>query len=243
MIVEDIIRTIYKELFLIKFEHKAYAASNTAGIFDDIKVVPDEATSILFRRYQIGYRCVHDTVICFMRSELSAPPNKEPKKPFVSLDPEFMIRFLVTATSSFLNKTYTAAAGSKLVYHFTNRINNVQSSNRYISKVMENYVATQSYDAGTVVNNAGEPFVTLQPVNGPDAIAITNTAFWKKVLPSEQVVNNSDLENTASVAPGDTCFAVIDIFNTGTANASYNLFGAGQQLLSPSYFIPFKSKI
>lgn len=239
----DIVRTIYKELFYIKLVHKAYASANGSSIFSEVNVVPDASTKALFNRYEIDYRCINDTIVCFMRSELITPPNREPKKPFVTLEPEFMIRFLLTASSGFFNSTYIAATGSSVVYHFTNRINNVQVSDRYITRIIENYNAGNSYDAGTVVNNGGEPFATLQPVNAADGISITNADYWKKVLPSEQAANNADLEITAVVKPGDACFAVIDVFNTGTTNATYNLFGGSQQLLSPQYIIPFKSKI
>jgi hypothetical protein len=239
----DIVRTIYKELFYIKLVHKAYASANGSSIFSEVNVVPDASTKALFKRYEIEYRLINDTIVCFMRSELVTPPNRELKKPFVTLEPEFMIRFLLTASSGFFNRTYIAAAGSSVVYHFTNRINNVQASDRYITKTIENYNAGSSYDAGTVVNSAGEPFASLQPVNAADGIAITNAAYWKKVLPSEQSVNNADIETTAVVKPGEACFAVIDVFNTGTTNATYNLFGSSQQLLSPQFIIPFKSKI
>jgi hypothetical protein len=239
----DIIRTIYKELFNVKFVHKAYSSANKTEIFNEVQLVPDENTKVLFNRFGIDYRCTNDTMICFIRSELVTPPAVEPKKPYVPLDAEFKIRFMLTASSGFLNKTYIAAAGSKTVYHFTNKINNVQSSSKYITKVIENYNSAKSYDADTIVNNAGQPFATLQPVNAAGGIAITNPAYWKKVMPSEQVVNNADLEDKAVVKPEENCLAVIDVHKTGTTNATYNLFGSGQQLLSPLYIIPFKSKI
>jgi hypothetical protein len=58
-------------------------------------------------------------------------------------------------------------------------------------------------------------------------------------------VNNDDLANVAVVEPDRTCFGVIDIFNTGAVNSSYDLFNENvtQQLKSPAYTIPFKSKI
>lgn len=239
---EEIINTLYKELFNIKLVHPAYATPNGSEIFNQVKVEPDKDTKILFKRLDIDYRCVNDTIICFVRSKLATPPARYPQVSFVTPEADFKIRFLLSVTGNFLGNTYTAAAGSKLVYHFTNTINNVQSSNRYITKVIENYNAANSYDAGTIVNSGGDPFVTLLPVNAAAAISIANNTYWKKVLPSEQVVNNADLQSTDVVKPTATCFAVIDVFNTGTTNAAYNLYGAGQQLLSPLYVIPFKSK-
>ena len=58
-------------------------------------------------------------------------------------------------------------------------------------------------------------------------------------------VNNDDLKDVVVVKPGRNCFAVIDIFNNGAINNSYDLFTSSvtQQLKSPAFVIPFKSKI
>ena len=239
----DLIRTIYKELFNVKLLHKAYSSAKGNSIFNEIQVVPDENSRALFKRSEMDYRCMDNMIVCFIRSELLSPPAKEPKKSYVLLVEAFKIRFLLKATKGFLDKTHVASTGSKTVYYFNNKINNVQSSNKYITKIIENFNAASSYDAGTIVNSAGASFAALQPVKSTDAIAITNIAYWKKVLPVEQVVNNADLQDTAAVKPTENCFAVVDIFNTGTINTTYNLFGSSLQLLSPLYTIPFKSKI
>lgn len=135
------------------------------------------------------------------------------------------------------------STGSKVVYYFTNRINHVESAKTYISKNIDTSEITKSYDAGVIVSNAGERFATLQPVNSADAIPLSNANFYKKILPLEPMVNNADLADTALVKPATKCFAVIDVFNNGTTNASYNLFGGAKEILSPVYVLPFKSKI
>ena len=57
-------------------------------------------------------------------------------------------------------------------------------------------------------------------------------------------VNMDDLANTEILKPDKNCFSVIDIFNNGAVNNSYDLFdGTVSQILkSPSYTIRFKSK-
>jgi len=55
----------------------------------------------------------------------------------------------------------------------------------------------------------------------------------------ETGVNNDDLEVVALVQPSQKCFAVIDIHNNGAVNASYDLFGGDDRLLSPAYRIRF----
>ncbi len=239
----DSIKTIYTELFNVKLEHKAYSSAKGNSIFNELQVGPDENTMALFKRYEMDYRCIDNMIVCFIRSDLLSPPLKEPKKSYVLLVEAFKVRFLLKVTRGFLDKTQVASTGVKTVYYFTNKINNVQSSNKYITKVIETFNAANSYDAGTIVNSAGASFAALQPIKSVDSIAINNTAFWKKLLPVEQVVNNADLQDIAAVNPSENCFAVVDIFNTGTINTTYNLFGSSLQLLSPLYTIPFKSKI
>jgi hypothetical protein len=58
----------------------------------------------------------------------------------------------------------------------------------------------------------------------------------------ETGVNNDDLEDSTVVEPAERCFAVIDIHNNGAMNASYELFGGDNRLLSPAYRIRFVSQ-
>ena len=239
----DVISTIYKELFQIKLVHTAFNNANGTQLFQQVTAVPDYETQRLFDRLSVGYKCVNDTIICFIQSRLISPPAKEPKTPFVTIAGDVRFRFLLSASSGFFNKTYVASTGSKVVYYFTNRINHVESAKTYISKSIDTYDVGKSYDAGVIVSNAGEPFATLQPVNSADAIDISNINFWRKILPLEPMVNNADLADIALVKPATKCFAVIDVFNNGTTNVSYNLFGGAKEILSPVYVLPFKSKI
>jgi hypothetical protein len=238
----DITRLTYKELFTIKIIHSGYTTSTGSELFNKMNIIPDKETQELFTRYNISYRCINDALVCFIRADYVSPPAKEPKKPFVLFTSDFRIRFLVTAQSEFISNTFITAAGKEAVYHFTNKIDHVQSSKKLLSKPLENFIVSKNYDAGTLVSSNGELYTSLQPVKASDIIAINNTAFWKKVLPVEPVVNNADLAEVSALKPEQPCLAVIDIFNSGTANA-YNLFGSGQQLLSPVYSISFKSKI
>ena len=238
----DVVLTIYKELFNIQLLHDGFSTPSGSEIFSQVSIAPDDDTKMLFSRYDISYKYLDNTVAFFIHSDLASPPAKDPKKPFVKLDSDFKMRLLVFASPSFFAKTYTVSTGSKAVYYFTNRINNVQSSNRYLSRVIDTYNVANSYDTGAIVNHAGEPYATLQPVNAADNINIADTSFWKKILPAAQTVNNADLQSTSVVKPAQTCYAVIDIFSTGTTNATYNLFNGSGHLLSPVYVLPFKSK-
>ena len=239
----DIVRLTYKELFTIKLVHTGYAASTGSDLFNKVFITPDKGTKELFARYHMDYRCVNDSLLCFVRAEYVSPPAKEPKRPFVLFNSDFRIRFLVRARAEFINNSFISAAGKEAVYHFTNKVDHVQNGKNLLSKPVENFVLSKSYDSGTLVLHSGDMFTSLKPVKASDVIPITNGDYWKKILPVESVVNNADLVPVSTVKPGEPSLAVIDVFNSGLTNTAYNLFGSGQQLLNPVYTIPFKSKI
>jgi hypothetical protein len=80
-------------------------------------------------------------------------------------------------------------------------------------------------------------------VNASDVIPINDSNYWKKLTSLEQVVNNADLKPTTTVKPERPCLGVIDVFTSGVPNSAYELFGAGEKVLSPVYTLSFKSKI
>ena len=239
----DFTRLTYKELFTIKLQHSGYASATGSVLFNKLNVVPDTETEILFSRYGIGYRLINDSIVCFIRTEYMAAPEREPKKPYISVNEDFILRFLITTQTEFINSTFITAAGKEAVYHFTNKADNVQSGKSLLTKPLENFIISRSYDQGTLVSNAGALYTSLQPVNASAVIPITDTNYWKKVLPLEQVANNADLKPVTIVKPEKSCLAVIDVYTNGIPNNAYEVFGAGGKLLSPIYTISFKSKI
>jgi hypothetical protein len=239
----DFTRLTYKEVFTVKLQHSGYAAATGSTLFNRLHIIPDIDTRDLFSRYEIGYRLVNDTIVCFIRTEYMAPPTREPQKPFIPIGEDFRLRFLVTAQTEFINNTFITAAGKEAVYYFTNKADNIQSGKNLLTKPLESFILSRSYDQGTLVSNSSELYTALQPVNASDVIPISNIEYWKKITPFEQVVNNADLKPTAAVKPEKSCLAVIDVFTNGIPNSAYDLFGAGEKLLSPVYTISFKSKI
>lgn len=241
----DIVSTIYQELFSVKFLHAGYGVQLSDTISNDIKLAPDAGTEELFKNYNISYRLFNDTLVCFMRSKLFNPPARNPKVPFVSFFTDVRIRFLMFTTQNFMRRTGVIATGKTLVYQFSNTINNVIAADTFISKPVAGYTAAEDYDAGAIVNSGGGLFITIMPVHATDNISINDITFWKPVAPVEQLVNNDDVSHIAALEVSEPCFAVIDIFNNGTTNASYDLFlpGPDSQMKSPVYSIRFKSKI
>ncbi len=66
-----------------------------------------------------------------------------------------------------------------------------------------------------------------------------NVAANGFIAQHETGVNNDDLKATAVVKPEENCLTVIDIHNNAAVNANYDLFGANQRMLNPSYRIRF----
>src|SRR5690606_25538220 len=128
---------------------------------------------------------------------------------------------------------------------FSNRTDNVIGPDPFVSRPIAAYDAGIDYSAGTIVQQGAQLFQALLMIFASENIPLSDTDFWQEVLPAEQLVNNADLEEAEPLELEEPCFAVIDIFNSGTSNNMYNLFviGPDQQLRSPVYNIRFKAKI
>jgi hypothetical protein len=187
--------TIYRPLFTITFLHSGYQTPQENFLPKGMTVVPDEATKKLFINYQMDYRFYNNTLTCFIQCVLVAPPAPEPKSPFVPIDGDIQIRFLLRNSSDFFDKTWITPAGSKQLYRFSNKINNTA---------------------------AGVLFLSV----GPE-------------------VSDADLTTAAAVGTDENCFGVIDMYNSGTTNSSYDLLDAANALFkpAPAFTIKFQSRI
>ncbi|HWK04702.1 MAG TPA: hypothetical protein VNS58_13775 [Puia sp.] len=239
------ISTIYRELFTIQLIHSGYETPQEIFLQKGISITPDSATRNLFINYSMNYRYYNNTLLCFIQCVPSTPPAPDPKVPFVAIQGNIRWRFLLHNSSDFFNKTYVTAAGSKKMYQFSNQVNNTNGGNLFLSNPVANYSSFNDYDVGTIVQSGGNLYVSLQPVLAADGIALSNINFWKLLQPVEQVVSNADLQDTATVQADETCFGVIDMYNSGTTNNSYKLLDTGGKLLkpAPAFTIKFKSRI
>lgn len=241
----DIINTLYEELFSVRLLHSGYVSPATHVISNDIQLHPDKQTKKLFSNYHITYRLYDNILVCLVRSRLFAPPATNLKVPFMRFLGNVRIRFLMHITQNFLNRTEVVAAGKNQFYHFSNRMQNIIENEPFISRPIWSYDPSAGYDAGTIVQQEDQLFVATRPLAGSDNIPITDPAYWREIIPVEQLVNQADLEDPAPVVLEEPCFAVIDIYNSGTLSSSYDLFitGPEHQLRSPVFNIRFKSKI
>ena len=205
------INSIYRPLFTVKFLHAGYETPKENFFSEGISIIPDMETTSLFTDYKMDYRFFNNTLICFIQCALFNPPSTEPKVLSFKIDGNIKIRFLLKNSSDFLAKTYVTATGSKKVYQFSNRINNTGGGNIFLTAPVENHVTAKDYDTGTIVQDGGDLYTSLKSVKAADNIVITNNNFWRQVEPVEQVANNADLQDAATVNADKNCFAVIDM--------------------------------
>jgi hypothetical protein len=155
------------------------------------------------------------------------------------------LRFLLSAGSGFIERTFVVHAGGKLVYHFSNRVNNVDAGPPemiYLHKKIAPFSIGNDYLAGTIVEDVGDMYAAKKSVNHADNIAVTNLEYWEDVGDQhDEFVNNADLELSRDMNLTQSCFAVIDIWLSGTTG-KYRLFDAAGQLLSPVFIISLKSR-
>ena len=238
----ETIYLLYKELFSLRFNHTAYLTTTGSRLLDVLKISMDDRTSRQLLNYQIEFRTTVDQLVCLIRSLKVNPPGYVPLKPYISIASLDHLRFYLSAPTEFFTSTYIASVAPGQVYHFTNKVDHVDSGNLLLSKNMAVYDSSQSYPMGSVVSSSGDIYATLKDVKAADSIALNNSAYWKKLTASLPVISNADLEDAAGVSPEQPCFAVIDIYLSGLGNASYNLVDGSQQLQSPVYTLNFKSK-
>jgi hypothetical protein len=238
------VNSIYRPLFTVKFIHNGYETPMDKFFSQAVTITTDEDTGNLFKNYKMNYRFFNDTLICFIQCTSFNPPAPEPKLPSVKIDGDIRIRFLIKNNNDFFSKTFATAAGNKKKYQFSNKANNLNGPDIFLSAPVENYSSAKDYTLGSVVQNAGSLFGANKIVLAADSIPLTNADFWAKKTPVDQVVSNADLQDATLVNVGDPCFGVIDLYNTGTMNSSYNLFDTGEKLFNPApvFTIKFMSK-
>jgi len=241
----DVINTLYGILFSIRFLHGGYGTPASNDIAGSISVSPDPETQKLFKNHGISVRIFNDMLVCFIRSRLFAPPATDQKVPFVPFLADARIRLLMYVTREFMNRTAAVSTGKDQVYHFSNRINNVVGTDAFVSRSIASFDAGSDYSTGTIVQEGAQLFRAIQPVFGSENMCVNEPTLWQEVLPAEQLVNHADLQEKEVLELDEPCFAVIDIFNSGTTNNIYNLFviGPDRQLRSPVYHVRFKSII
>jgi len=116
---------LYAEIFSIRFLHDGFNTARRSPISDNISIIPDTDTSRLFQNLGIGYVFTDDRFVCWIRSKRVAPPASQPRVPLIENKDDIKLRFLLTTNGNFHSKTDVIHSGSKEVYYFSNRANNI----------------------------------------------------------------------------------------------------------------------
>lgn len=124
----DVIRTLYKQLFTVEFIHDGFKAPTL--IDEAIRIKSDTKTKNLFNNYCMSYIFFYNTLLCFIRCQ-----PLDPVVPYTLFPGEVHIRFLLTGTSKFFDRTEIKFMGAKQVYYFNNRKN--AGPNRFITQSAE----------------------------------------------------------------------------------------------------------
>lgn len=128
--IVDTIKTSFRNLFSIRLDHAGYETTFSgvavSTILNDFLAAPDEQTRTLFTNYGLGFVSGNKTLTCYIRNSGT--------KAFQPLPDSSLIRLLVTARSGFINNTEVQAAGSKLVYQFTNIDRTGSGTDKYLTK-------------------------------------------------------------------------------------------------------------
>ena len=240
MIKIETIHTAYSELFSITFRHSAYEMPLDQFLSGSITILPDKNTTDLFAANRMSYRFYNNTLLCFSEC---AVPLTDPRTASVDIDNNIKIRFLIQSRNDFFAKTYITAAGKKKIYQFSNKNNNTNATETFLTAPVDIYNSANDYDQGTVVQDAGKLYGARQTVLAAKNIPLADTSFWDDQLGAfEEVVSNADLQDAATVGASADCFAVIDMFGN-VVSARYQFLGAGDELMNPGFIVKFKSKL
>lgn len=114
----DIVKTINRTLFTVRFLHSGYGLPRPEVISNYIRVSPDENTLNFFDDYSIGYHFFNDMLLVFMRCS-----NGVLTTPFIKFSEEVRLRFYLNISTDFLIKTMVDNVGVAQIYQFSNKIN------------------------------------------------------------------------------------------------------------------------
>ena len=140
----------FGKLFTIHFLHSRFDDLTEAVISENLSLLPDDATKALFANYHINCSFEGSTFICFIQGSLLAAPALQPRGAFIIPAAGTRFRFLLKASTLFMNSTVVEPVANGHVYHFGNRVST--ASGMFIS-----------HDAGDVNNNDLDNLADVDP--------------------------------------------------------------------------------
>lgn len=205
------VTTKYQVLFKLVIQHDYYGNSQ----FDDLYIVPDEQTSILFNNYKIICRASNNIITAM----ISTAENK----PLVTLDSRTLFRFYVFIKGGiFKNISSLQLINTKdMLYYFGNRRGNKSNGRLYLSSPVPAYKNTETYEAGTIIKNGNRVFECIKANSNTDKHDTAQTDYWRDIL-IHQAKYLSDYSNTKTYNPGDLVRNGTKVFECIKANSAAN---------------------
>lgn len=119
----ETIRDFAGALFSITFRHRGFERPGYSTISEALTIMPDPQTMLHFHQFSMGFSFHTNTLVCFIRCRLLAPPALQPKGAAVVPTTDTRFRFLLKASSHFLRLTEVKAVTNSQAYYFSNRDN------------------------------------------------------------------------------------------------------------------------
>lgn len=205
------VTTKYQVLFKMVIQHDYYGNNQ----FDDLYIVPDDQTSILFNNYKIICRASSNTITAMISTVES--------KPLVTLDSGIFFRFHVFLKGGiFKNISSLQLINTKdRLYYFGNRRGTKSSSRLYLSSPVPAYKNAETYEAGAIVKNGNRVFECIKANSNADKHDTAQAAFWRDIL-IHQAKYLADYSNTKTYNPGDLVRNGTKVFECIKANSAAN---------------------
>lgn len=206
------VTTKYQSLFKMVIQHDYYGNSR----FDDLYIVPDERTSILFSNYKIICRTNSNTITAMI--------STRENKPLVPLDSRTLFRFYVFINGGiFKNISSLQLINTKdRLYYFGNRQGSKSNSRLYLSAPVPAYKNTETYEAGAIAKNGNRVFECIKANSNADKHNTAQSAFWRDIL-IHQAKYLPDYSNTKTYNPGDLVRTGTKVFECIKTNSAANM--------------------
>jgi hypothetical protein len=175
------ITTDCRILFSIELLHDYY---NQQVEFNDLDIMPDEATALLFNGLKIICKKAGNRLVGLV--EVNA------NKPKITIPPGTKLRFFIVVKNPwFLNISSLKFFNvENQVYYFTNKSGNEKDGKLYLSKPLPVYDPAKDYEMGLLVSQGTKIFEAIQPVAHTAPHPVTSAGFWRELTPARFPAHN-----------------------------------------------------
>ena len=229
----ELIQIAYRILFNLEFVLEEY----TLDVNPFIKVIPDQRTSELLKRYAMLSKRQMNARVFLIET---APAGAEEDEPKIMLEDDEVFRFQVKFSDTrFFNATHLRLYDlTDDVFIVSNEADHIVGTELLLSLPLATYNASNEYFPGYVVASGGDFYKALQASNNADPHPVVEAAYWK-LLTEGTCMSQADLQaRSALTYPVDLdTVIVIEIKHTASLNANYQLLDVSAKCREVSYKI------